>query len=171
MDSALEYATSHRVVNPNSLGPPRSVDSALSASAPAFCDPESSQPAYASSCQVLNPNGLDPRYGVDSAPEYATSHRVVNPYSLDPPQKRLMVNGLDPPGVLFTVNGLDPLVVLLTVNGLDPPEFLLTVNSWECSQQNPPLPDQGIKGLTTGIQHFAKAMPTIHTSAVLPPAF
>ncbi|GFO14332.1 hypothetical protein PoB_004083700 [Plakobranchus ocellatus] len=44
MDSAPAYATSHRVVNPNSLDPPCGVDSALAASAPAFCEPESSQP-------------------------------------------------------------------------------------------------------------------------------
>ncbi|GFO19504.1 hypothetical protein PoB_004600900 [Plakobranchus ocellatus] len=225
MDSARGYATSHRVVYPTSLDPPRGIDSALAASAPAFCEPESSQPTYASlfqgfnpnsldppcgvcsvlatsapvfcepessqppyasSCQVVTSYGPDPPYGVDSAPEYATFHRVVNPHSLDPLQKRLTVNGLNSPGVLFTLNGLDPPVVLLTVNGLDPPKFLLPMNGWECSQQNPPLPDQGIKGLTTGIQHFAKAMPytlllhchllfgsapTIKPSAALPSAF
>ncbi|GFO17967.1 Pol polyprotein [Plakobranchus ocellatus] len=43
---------------------------------------------------------------------------------------------------------------------------------WEVgSQQDPLIPNQGVKGLTIGLRHFANGMPTIKTSAALPPAF
>ncbi|GFO23890.1 hypothetical protein PoB_005039500 [Plakobranchus ocellatus] len=113
----------------------------------------------ASSCPVVDTNGLDPPCGMDSAPDYATSHQVVNP------------NGLDPPVAWIQHWLLLLLLSMLTVNGLDPPVALLTVNSWECSQQNPPLPNQGIKELTYGIQYFPNSAPTIKPSAALPPAF